>query len=233
MGQPHSQSEGILLVNSIIHGTVHQEELRQFQIGSVRMGSEAGNLGYAGHGHWRAFKERNKDRLDAGVPVTQAPCRKEWSLHLAFPQMCDLLHEQMDEAGVLEDLEEPVWMNLAGDIVSSEAELFGEKVSQRLKHPKHVLFVDEVGNNTNMKDDGRVGGERLLKGRRETGEVTAATSVACFTVLGFTAATQEPVMCATMFAASEMTQEHQLGINTWAPMAEGDDSIRGRLALMR
>ena len=45
----------------------------------------------------------------------------------------------MDEAGVLvEDLEKLVWMNLSGDIVSSEAELFGEKVRQILKqHPEY------------------------------------------------------------------------------------------------
>jgi hypothetical protein len=227
MGQPLSQSEGILLVNSIIQGTVYQESLRQFQIGSSKMSNDAGNLGYAGSAYWRAFKERNKHRLDDGVPVAQAACRKEWSSYLNFSRMYDLVYEQMDQAGVLEDLEDPVWMNLAGEIVSSEAESFGEKVSKILKHPQYVLFVDEVGNNTNMKDDGRVGGERLLKARGQTAEVTAATSEAHFTVLGFTAATGEPVMCAIIFAAAEMTQELQLGIDIRAPMVEGDDSVRG------
>ena len=128
---------------------------------------------------------------------------------------------------MLEDLEEPVWMNLEGDIVNSEAEAFGEKVSQTVKHPDYVLFVDEVGNNMNMKDNGRVGGERLLKGRGQTAEITTATSEAHFTVLGFTAATGEPVMCAIFFAGSELTQELQFGIDIRAPMVEGDDSIRG------
>ena len=125
------------------------------------MSCDAGNLGYAGSAYWRAFKERNKGKLDDGVPVAQAACRKEWSSYQNFSRMYDLVYKQMDEAGVLEDLEEPVWMNLAGDIVNSEAEAFGEKVSQTVKHPDYVLFVNEVGNNTNMKDDGCVGGERL------------------------------------------------------------------------
>jgi hypothetical protein len=103
--------------------------------------------------------------------------------------MYDLVYEQMDQAGVPEELEEPVWMNLAGEIVSSEAESFGEKVSKILENPKYILFVDEVRNNTNMKDNGHVGGEWLLKARGQTAEVTAATSEAHFTVLGFTAAT--------------------------------------------
>jgi hypothetical protein len=227
MGQPLSQNEGILLVNSIIQGTVHQEKLRQFQISYVKMTDDASNLGFAGNAYWRAFKERNKGKLDAGAPVSQAACRKEWSSYLNFSHMYDLVYEQMDQAGVLGDLEEPVWMNLDGKIVSSEAESFGEKVSKSVKHPDYVLFVDEVGNNTNMKDDGCVGGERLLKARGQTAEVTAATSEAHFTVLGFTAATGEPVMFAIIFAASEMTQELQLGVDIQAPMVEGDDSIRG------
>ena len=89
MGQPLSQSEGILLVNSIIHGTIYQKKLVQFQIDSVKMSGDAGNLGYAGSAYWRAFKERNKDRLDDGVPVAQAACRKEWSSYLNFSTMYD------------------------------------------------------------------------------------------------------------------------------------------------
>ena len=227
MGQPLSQGEGIMLVNSIINETIYQKNLREFQIGCVKMDPTAENLGYAGLAYWRAFKKRNKEKLDAGVAIAQAACRKEWSSYLNFSRMYDLVYEQMDEAGVLQDLEEPVWLNLAGEIVASEAEAFGEKVTQTVKHPDYVLFVDEVGNNTNMKDDGRVGGERLLKGRGETAEVTAATSEAHFTVLGFTAATGEPEMCAIIFAASELTQELQFGIDVRAPMVEGDDSLRG------
>jgi hypothetical protein len=36
MGQPLAQSEGILLVNSIIHGTIHQDNLRRYQIDVVK-----------------------------------------------------------------------------------------------------------------------------------------------------------------------------------------------------
>ncbi len=122
MGQPLSQSEGILLVNSIIDGTIHQAKLRQYQIEVLKMSFDAGNIGFAGSAYWRNFKERNKDLLDSGVAVAQAACRKEWSSYLNFTQMYDLVYDQMKQAGVLEDLEEPVWMNLAGEIVSSEAD---------------------------------------------------------------------------------------------------------------
>jgi hypothetical protein len=227
MGQPLAQHEGILLVNSIIFGTIHQDNLRRYQIDVVRMSVDADNLGIAGSRYWQNFKRRNKDMLDTGAAVAQAVCRKEWSSYQNFAQMYDLVYEQMDQARVLEALEVPVWMNLAGEIVSSQKEAFGEKVSKIVKHADYLLFVDEVGNNTNMKEDGRIGGERLLKARGQTAEVTAATSDAHFTVLGFTAGTGEPVMCAIIFAASEMTQELQLGIDIRAPLVEGDDSLRG------
>jgi hypothetical protein len=161
--------------------------------------------------------------LDSGVAIAQAACRKEWSSYLNFTQMYNLVYNQMKQAGVLKDLEEPVLINLVGEIVSSEAEAFGEKVSQIVKHADYVMFVNEVGNNTNMKDNGGIGGERLLKARGQTAEVTSATSDAHFTVLGFTAATREPVMCAVIFAAGEMAEETP----TWSRHS-GTDGRRRR-----
>ena len=51
------------------------------------------------------------------------------------------------------------------------------------------MSVDEVGNNTNMKDDGNVGGEKLLKKKGSKARVTDATNNTHFTVLGFTSGT--------------------------------------------
>ena len=77
--------------------------------------------------------------------------------------MYNLVYDWMKEARILEDIDEPVWMNCEGDIVMSADEDLGMKVTHQVKHPEYMLFVDEVGNNTNMKDDGKVGGERMLK----------------------------------------------------------------------
>ena len=71
----------------------------------------------------------------------------------------------------------------------SAEEALGMKVMHRVNHPEYMLFVDEVGNNINMKDDGKVGGKRLLKEKGQRAKITAATTDAHFTVLGFTAAT--------------------------------------------
>ena len=77
--------------------------------------------------------------------------------------MYNLVYDRIKEAQILADLDEPIWMNREGGIVMSAEKALGMNVAYRVKHPDYMLFVDEVGNNTNMKDDGNVGGGLLLK----------------------------------------------------------------------
>jgi hypothetical protein len=63
--------------------------------------------------------ERSKEgayRLDDGVPVAGSHRKeKEINSYLNFfSRMYDLVYEYMDQAGVLEDLED-VWMNFYGE----------------------------------------------------------------------------------------------------------------------
>ena len=95
----------------------------------------------------------------------------------------------MKEARILEALDETVWINLEDEIVMSTEEVLGMKFPHQVKHPEYMLFVDEVGNNTNMKDNGKVGGKRLLKEKHQKAKITATTSYAHFTIFRFTSAT--------------------------------------------
>ena len=109
--------------------------------------------------------------------------------------------------------------------MSAEAAL-GMKFTHRVKHPEYMLFVDEVGNNTNMKDDEKFGGERFLKEKGQKAKINAATSDENLTVLGFTAATGEPVMCAIIFPGHDITSEKHLGVEIKFIMVDGDFSMR-------
>jgi hypothetical protein len=62
------------------------------------------------------------------------------------------------------------------------------------------LFVDEVSSNTSQAKDGNVGVEKFpcISGGRP--QILASTKDAHFTVLGFTAANGNPVLCAKTFA---------------------------------
>ena len=61
------------------------------------------------------------------------------------------------------------------------------------------MSVDEVGNNTNMKYDINVSGEKILKKKVSKARVAAATNNAHFAVLVFTSGTGAPVMCEIIF----------------------------------
>jgi hypothetical protein len=61
--------------------------------------------------------------------------------------MYDLVYEQMDQAGVLEDLED-VWMNLWRERSSVPRQNHLVKVSKILQHPNTFCLL--IGNNTNM-----------------------------------------------------------------------------------
>ena len=47
----------------------------------------------------------------------------------------NIVYDVMDEAGVLEKLEEPGWMNLNEEVVESKEEAHGEKVRYKGKYP--------------------------------------------------------------------------------------------------
>ena len=223
MGQPLGIREGLCFANSIIEGTVHEEAMVSFKTRLNIRGSDESTLGSK---YWRNFRRRHEDILESSSGETQASARREWSTHLNFKMMYDLVYDRMKEARILETLDKPVWMNREGEIVMSAEEALGMKVTHRVKHPEYMLFVDEVGNNTNMKDDGKVGGEQFLKEKGQRAKITAATTDAHFTVLGFTAATGEPVMCAIIFPGHELTSEQHLGVDIQFPMVDGDFSMR-------
>ena len=129
---------------------------------------------------------RNNNLLDSDTGITQSVCRKEWSIYLNMSKIYNLVYNVMDKAIMIKTLYSPQWMNMDGNVVETKEEAFGERVTHIMKHPKYQIFVDKVGNNTNMKDDDNVGGKKLLKINIGRAKITAATNDSHFNVLGFT-----------------------------------------------
>ena len=74
--------------------------------------------------------------------------------------------------------------------------MVGLKTQCSLKHPEHLLFVDEVRGNLYCDGDKNVGGERHVMSKESEHAATRSNSnESRFTALGFTAATSDPVMC--------------------------------------
>ena len=84
--------------------------------------------------YWRSFLKRNNHLSDSDTGTTHAVCLKEWSTQLNMTKMYNIFYDVMDEAGVLEKLEEPVWMNLNEEVVESKEEAHGDKVRYKVKY---------------------------------------------------------------------------------------------------
>jgi len=80
---------------------------------------------------------------------------------------------------------------------------------------------------TSQEGDGAVGGERKIVTRGTVPKESAATNSTHFTLLGFTAATGEPVMCAVIIAAKTLRPEVITGLDIFAPVegVEEDDDF--------
>ena len=88
--------------------------------------------------------------------------RSTWCYYSNFQKMYDLVFNAMNSAGVALNSDEPTWMNKKGETVKDESEAFGLKCTHKLIHPEYVMFVDEVGSNTNQKQDRNYGDEKRL-----------------------------------------------------------------------
>ena len=78
-------------------------------------------------------------------------------------------------------------------------------------------MVDEVGENISQKGDGNAGGQKFMVANDMRAQVRNSFKDNHFTVLGFTAATGEAVMCAIIIAASKLKVTDVTGFN---PLSE-------------
>jgi hypothetical protein len=138
----------------------------------------------------------------------------DWSTFNNFATMYDGAYDEMVAVGVAKHLNEKVWMDKDGNIgVESKEMACGIKVDTVLTHLDYVLFVDKVGNNMKQKNDGHVGGGKYLCERGTMPKQTCATKDAHFTVLGFTSANGQPVMCVIILKGKQVKLEWSAGID--------------------
>ena len=108
--------EGLAMINLMIEGTTHQVKLVHL---NNRLNCKQNEPGLAtpGISYWHIFWKRHSHVLDADTGVSQAICLKEWSTYQNFDRMYTLDYSFMGEAQLLSKLDDPVWMNVAGDQV--------------------------------------------------------------------------------------------------------------------
>ena len=100
-----------------------------------------------------------------------------------------------------------------GNTVFKRSDLLGRKCKYCLTRPEYLLYVDEVGRNTNMINDKNNGGERLACERRTVSRQHASTIDVYFTVLGFTNASGQSILCGIIIGGHKLTAYHVLGFD--------------------
>jgi hypothetical protein len=108
--QPLTVMESMVLMNSLIDGTVYQKRLIEYKLrrGSQEMNND--DLGKVGRGWWDGFIKRHK-----GVLVTKrgerfACNRADWTKRPYIKQMYDVVYDEMVDAGVARKRANPVFM---------------------------------------------------------------------------------------------------------------------------
>lgn len=100
-------------------------------------------------------------------------------------------------------------------------------------HPNQLVFVVEVGSSTSQTKDGKVGGEMYLCTKNGQPQKFAATKDSHFTVLGFTSANGEPLICQLHFAAKALRDEWVMGFDPFLECIGEDNEIEGQDFIMK
>ncbi len=206
MRVPISCRQGLALANSIITGTSHESRViawKQKHCFAFQMCATDSNQPTLGKGYWSRFLKQNMQFIKSKKGVKFDSKRADWCTYQNFEIMYKEVYEEMVQCGVASKLDEAVWFSKAGDIVEDEKDAFGLKSQYFLLHANRVIFVDEVGNNTSQANDGNIGGEKFLCFASGRPQQRANMKDAHFTVLGFTAATGEPIICCIIFACKD------------------------------
>lgn len=230
MRQPINVTTGLQLANSIIAGTPFQLELEawkvQHNVHARRTNSDNPARQQLGWGYWRGFMRRNGHIIRSKKAVKFECKRAEWCTYENFLTMYQEVYEEMVTGGIAVKLDDKVWLSMNGETVDKDdTSAFGLPTSYKIIRPDKMLFVDEVGSNTSQTKDGNVGGEKFLCEAMQRPQMRAATKDSHFTVLGFTAATGVPLMCAIIFAAKEMEESWVLGFDPSAEWIGHSDDI--------
>jgi len=79
-----------------------------------------------------------------------------------------------------------------------------------LVHPDYLLFMDEMGINTNQKEDGHVGGEKYICKRGTMPKIAVSMTDHRCTIIPIVAASSEAVFCIVIFKG-----DSELMISNW------------------
>ena len=125
-----------------------------------------------------------------------------------FELACNCAYEAMVSAKVAIKLDTPTMFDFDGKIVSDPDLAYGLPTKYMLTKTSCCMFVDEIGKNTNQKNECQVGGQQVvLPIGCNTCSINGAATNIHVTVLCFTAATVEPVMASVILKSKKEVKD--------------------------
>jgi hypothetical protein len=161
-----------------------------------------------GEAWYRKFMKRYETKLKRAKCKVIDNNRRTYCTYENFSNMYNAVYENMVDAGVAIKLEEETMFDKDGNKTTDPSKMHGRPTKYKLIKPERCVYVDETGCNTNCKNDGQIGGQRLIMGcnQKEGGRSSALTDLH-FTVLAFTSGTGEPIMCAVILKSEKKVEE--------------------------
>jgi hypothetical protein len=138
-------------------------------------------------------------------------------------KMYEEVYTHLVTAGLVVKHSDAIWQNEAGDVVPYGKDGFGCESSYELKYPEWLAFMDEVGSNTSQAKYGNVGGQTYLCTKDGHPQNWAATKDTHFTLLGFTAANGEPLICTIIFTAKTLKDQWKVAFDPFVEWIGEED----------
>jgi len=202
-------SRAIALINDMITGTSCQDKISRWK--KIHTSTTDPNaLKEIGYKYWLKFKKRNSDKVITTKGQKYELDRSNSATYQNFAQMYSTFGDQMEEANIVERLDEPVWMNEDG-VECEEGETFGCKAIHRITCPDLALCVDEVGADTSQKGDGAIGEVKSACSTGTTPGEKVSTKAKHWTLLEVTAFDGSHVICVVIFAGKQKVPHYETG----------------------
>ena len=138
MNKPLSIQETILLAQSVIDGTIHEEKYNSYCL-------EMKQKPKLGYGWWKGFKVRYPD-ITASKIVSFYRKEDEWLSYGYMETMYNDIYKHMVEAGVARKVDNPVYFNVNNEMVDEDdPSRFPISTNYIVTKPDLIIFMDETG----------------------------------------------------------------------------------------
>ena len=158
MNQSITPTEGISLANSIVYRTDVQTKICDFRKKRHRTLPSNSTGPALTWNYWRGFMKRNGHKISAIKKKNFQRNSSEWCTYQNLTKMYNLVYSVFVKAVIATELPVPEYQGEDGN-PTTEAKSFWMPVTHKFLFSDMIIHADEVGNNTNMRKDGDVGGE--------------------------------------------------------------------------